>query len=370
MSKLNLANQASVTTPSAGQTHIYVDSTDKLLKSKNDAGVVTNYGTAGVAVTSLTGEVTGTGPGATATVVSNSAVTSKVLTGLTAATGNVLATDSILQAFGKVMVKANQGFYPNNTVDGNVTYAADFTLVRDMYFDNLTINSGATLYTNGFRIFATAVVNNGTIDRSGPNATGTAATAALTAGTLGTGGAGGAGGTAAGSAGGASATALGGAAGAGGLGSGGAGGTAGTKTDNTAANGGLEVFYNAHDAKGGRNLSAGLISGGAGAGGGGGDGVAGGAGGAGAAMILICSKSVTGSGAINAKGGNGFSPITGGNKGGGGGGGGGIIAIISENDVTATSLTLSVAGGLGASGTGTGASGANGSNGRIYLIRA
>ena len=370
MARIEIVNQTAPATPSAGETVLYVDSADKLLKSKDDTGAVVNYGSAGVAITALTGEVTASGPGSAAATVSNSAVLSKVLTGLVAGTGNVLATDSILQAFGKLMIKANQGFYPNNMPDGNVTYAADFTLTRDMYYDTMTVNFGATLYTNGFRIFANSIVCNGAIDRSGTNATGTAATPALTAGTLGAAGAGGAGGTAAGSAGGASATSLGGAAGAGGLGSGGAGGLAGTKTDNTAANGGLEVFYNANDAKGGRNLAAALITGGAGAGGGGGDGVAGGAGGAGAGIIVICSKSVTGTGAINAKGGNGFSPITGGNKGGGGGAGGGVIVIISENDVSLSGLTLSVAGGLGASGTGTGASGANGSNGRIYLVRA
>lgn len=369
MARIEIVNQTAPATPSAGETVLFVDSADKLLKSKDDTGAVVNYGSAGVAITALTGEVTATGPGSSAATVSNSAVLAKVLTGLSAATGNVLATDSILQAFGKLMIKANQGFYPMAS-DGNVTYAADFTILRDMYYDNLTIDSGATLYTNGFRIFANSVVNNGTIDRSGNNATGTAATAALVAGTLGAAGAGGAGGAAAGSAGGASAISLGGAAGAGGLGSGGAGGAAGAKTDNTAANGGLEIFNNQHDARSGRNLAAGLITGGAGGGGGGGDGVAGGAGGGGAGTIVLISKSVTGTGLIKAVGGAGFSAITGGNKGGGGGGGGGVVAIISENDVTATSLTISVAGGIGASGTGTGASGANGSNGRIYLVRA
>lgn len=54
------------------------------------------------AVTSLTGEVTGTGPGATATTVSNAAVIAKVLTGFTSGAGTVSATDSVLAATQKL----------------------------------------------------------------------------------------------------------------------------------------------------------------------------------------------------------------------------------------------------------------------------
>lgn len=369
MSEVQLAGVASVATPPTGQTTVYVDSTTKALKSKNDAGVVTDYSAVGGAITSLTGEVTATGPGAGAAVVQNAAVLAKVLTGLTAGTGQIVATDSILQAFGKLMTKGNTGFFPA-APDGNATISADTTLLRDMYYDTLTINVGATLFTNGFRVFArTAIINNGIIDRSGANASGTAATTGLTAGTLAAGAAGGAGGTGAGSAGGASATSLGGAGGAGGLGSGGAGGAGGTNTLNTAANGGVEAFLGVDRAREGRNLAGVAITQGSGGGGGGGDGVAGGAGGAGGGLIVLLTPSLTGTGQIKANGGNGFTPITGGNKGGGGGGGGGIICTITENDVSLTGLTLSVAGGAGASGVGTGVTGSNGTVGRIYQVR-
>lgn len=371
MSKIttvNIAN-ASIPTPASGNTSIFVD-TDKLLKTKDDAGTVTNYGAAGSAITSLTGEVTASGPGAAAATMLNSAVLGKVLTGLASSTGTIAATDTILQAFGKLVLKGNTGFYPQ-AVDGDVTISSDTSIVRDMYYDNLTVNAGATLYTNGFRVFAaTSITINGTIDRSGANASGTAATTALTAGTLAAGTAGGAGGIAAGAAGGASATSLGGAGGAGGLGSGGAGGAAGTNTLNTAATGGVESLYGLDRAREGRNIAGTQITTGSGGGGGGGDGVAGGAGGAGGGIIVLVSRSITGTGQINARGGNGYTPITGGNKGGGGGGGGGVICTISENLISATSLTLSVSGGLGVSGTGTGASGSNGSTGRIYNVRA
>lgn len=369
MAEILIGNTASVSSPATGKTAVYVDQVTKKLKSKDDTGAITDYSSAGNSVTSLTGEVTGSGPGAASTVVSNSAVLAKVLTGLTLGTGTILDTDTIIQAFGKLMTKGNAGFFPAAT-DGNAVIASDTTLLRDMYYDNLTINEGATLYSNGFRIFArTSVVNNGIIDRSGLNASGTSATTALAAGTLAAGAAGGAGGTAAGTVGGASATSLGGAGGAGGLGSGGAGGLGGTNTLNTAASGGVETFQNVDRSREGKNIVGTSITGGSGGGGAGGDGVAGGAGGGGGGLVVIMSPSITGTGKIKAVGGAGYTPITGGNKGGGGGGGGGIVALISENNIAATSLTINVSGGAGASGVGTGVTGQNGTIGRIYYVR-
>ena len=37
--------------------------------------------------------------------------------------------------------------------DGNVTLTSNASLSRDMYYNNLTINSGVTLDTNGYRVF-------------------------------------------------------------------------------------------------------------------------------------------------------------------------------------------------------------------------
>jgi hypothetical protein len=368
MSSFDVVNQAAagIPTPNPGESTVFVD-TDKLLKTKDDTGLVTNYGAAGVAITALTGEVTATGPGSAAATVSNSAVVGKLLTGLVTSSGTILATDSILQAFGKLVNKQNNGIYPNNAM-GSVVIAANTTLTSDLYCETLTVNLGATLFTNGYRIIAKgSIVNNGIIDRSGNDATGTAATPALAAGTVGGAGAGGAGGTAAGSAGGASAVGLGGAGGAGGLGSGGAGGAAGTFTLVATTAGGVEVFYSQQQARVGQTIANTIVTGGSGGGGGGGDGTAGGAGGGGGALMVLISRSITGTGTFRAKGGNGFQPVAG-NRGGGGGGGGGIIVTISEND--ASGLIYDVTGGTGASGAGTGASGVNGSNGRIYHIIA
>lgn len=65
------------------------------------------YQAQGNYITSLTGEATGSGPGATSVTLVNSAVTGKVLTGLTVAGSSISATDSILTAFGKLQGQVN-----------------------------------------------------------------------------------------------------------------------------------------------------------------------------------------------------------------------------------------------------------------------
>ena len=51
-------------------------------------------------------------------------------------------------------------------LDGSVTIVNGATtyLTRDMYYSSLTVNSGGTLFTNGFRVFVQGTLtNNGTI---------------------------------------------------------------------------------------------------------------------------------------------------------------------------------------------------------------
>ncbi len=62
---------------------------------------------AGSYITALTGEATATGPGSVPITLNNASVINKVLTGLNVTGGNVLATDSILTAFGKVQNQIN-----------------------------------------------------------------------------------------------------------------------------------------------------------------------------------------------------------------------------------------------------------------------
>jgi hypothetical protein len=372
MSEVIISNQASVATPSSGETSVYVDSTTKKLKSKDDTGAITDYSNPGNSVTSLTGDVTGTGPGATATSIASTVVTAKLLTGLGSNNGNVVATDSILDAFAKLNARNNAGIYGNGT-DGDVTLTVDTTLVRDMYYNNLTVNSGVTLTTAGYRVFVLGTLNClGTIDRSGASSSTNTGAAALIAGTVGASGAGGnGGGAAAGSAGGASATAAGTSGGAGGAGAGGAGGAAGTVTVVTTNNGGVETLNQPRQATVARDLVNSIMTGGSGGGGGGGSGVAGsgGGGGAGGGIMILVGRTITGNGTIKANGGNGSTAILA-NGGGGGGGGGGVVILLSENDTTMTSLTVQVNGGTAGAGNGTGSTGSNGSTGRIFRVRS
>jgi predicted heme/steroid binding protein len=71
--------------------------------STTDWNTFNNKQDSGSYITSLTGEATATGPGAASVTLGNSAVIGKVLTGLSTSTGgSIVATDSILTAFGKV----------------------------------------------------------------------------------------------------------------------------------------------------------------------------------------------------------------------------------------------------------------------------
>lgn len=83
----------------SGSTNGYLSSTDwTTFNSKQAAG---NY------ITALTGEATASGPGSATVTLSNAAVTGKVLTGVNITGGTVVATDTILEAFGKVQNQIN-----------------------------------------------------------------------------------------------------------------------------------------------------------------------------------------------------------------------------------------------------------------------
>ena len=67
----------------------------------------TTYQVAGNYITGLSGEATASGPGVANVTLSNGAVIGKVLTGLTVTGGSISASDSILQAFGKLQNQVN-----------------------------------------------------------------------------------------------------------------------------------------------------------------------------------------------------------------------------------------------------------------------
>lgn len=82
--------------------------------------------------------------------------------------GKIRKINSVLRKLEKAAV---EGSTPNDWLfgsgeDGDVTITngQTVTLSSDMYYDNLTVNSGGTLFTNGFRVFVNdTLTNNGTI---------------------------------------------------------------------------------------------------------------------------------------------------------------------------------------------------------------
>ena len=81
---------------------------------------------------------------------------------------------------GNVTIDASSGAYAFGSLVGTV-----FTLEKDLYADDLIIDSGYTLQSGGFKIFVKGILtNNGTIERNGNEASGATAGVALAAGTL------------------------------------------------------------------------------------------------------------------------------------------------------------------------------------------
>jgi hypothetical protein len=90
--------------PPVGYDLIYVK-TDDVLYIQDSAGVEIAIGTA-TGITSLTGEATGTGPGAAVVTLSNSAVITGFIAG---PNSTVLATDTLLQAIEKLQAQTAAG---------------------------------------------------------------------------------------------------------------------------------------------------------------------------------------------------------------------------------------------------------------------
>lgn len=90
--------------PPAGYNILYVK-VDDILYLQDSSGIETPLGSS-AAITSLNGEATGAGPGATTVTLSNAAVIGKVLTGFVAGPNSLVApTDSILQAIQKLQAQ-------------------------------------------------------------------------------------------------------------------------------------------------------------------------------------------------------------------------------------------------------------------------
>ncbi len=225
--------------------------------------------------------------------------------------------------------------------DGDVVISVDTSLTREMYYRNLTINSGITLSTKGYKIYVgQTLTNNGIIENNGQDASGRIGGIAGIGGSNGGNGADPSTSTSAQSSG--AISGLGVQGGNGGNGNNGAGAMAGVLTllqsecvftsqgvildSSVTTNRNVKTFYSLTNATasstggGGGGASTYYVSYIAGGGGGGGG------------IVVILAGSIIGTGRIEAKGGLGTpgSSAVGGayNSGGGGNGGGGVIVLI------------------------------------------
>ena len=264
------------------------------------------------------------------------------------------------------------------TLDGSTTYNAFSTLVsgvytlsRDIYTTNLTINNSVTLAQNNWRIFCTGTLtNNGTIGDTPGSASGTnnGTAAAPGSGTVIGGQSGGSGATGTG------ATGSKGVVGTGGTGGSGTSGSAASVATGILANATQfkDVFANTIPVLAGsyifESATIHAMVGGTGGCAGSGDGTnKGGAGGIGGDPVVIFAQACVNNGTITSNGGTGGSPgtVVGGDGcGGGGGGAGGPILIYTLSAVTGTGST-SVTGGSGGTGAGTGGAGGTGGSGLV-----
>jgi len=255
--------------------------------------------------------------------------------------------------------------------DGDVTISSNTSLTRDMFYNNLTIDTSSVLNPDGFRIYVknTLTIESGSsISRNGNDGgDSTISTppggAALDTNTVGGSTAGGDGEQGPGaSAPGANPA------------RGGVGGNGGTSNSYAAGSGGaitnpFEDFRALPFATLGYDFTLGTqILGGSGGGGGAGSGLGGapqsGAGGGGAGVIIISAATIAMAGDIEAKGGDGGDTFTS-QMGEGGGGGGGVIVLIYTS--LSGAGTIDVSGGI--KGTGTWLNnGTNGTDGEIYSL--
>lgn len=317
-----------------------------------------------------------------------------VLAKITLATSTTTITNALISNYvlEKYQVSSSFDIIFGDGSDGDVTISSNTTISRDMYYNNLTINSGFTLNPSGYRVFVKntfTTIGTGKLARNGNNGSnGAQAVAgagglALAAGTIYGSDVGGQGGLASNGIGGTSSTnSIGTLTKAGDGGNdnispfylGGIGGTSVATTTPTSTPklpvGLLTIFLEKNgvfltsSSSGGGGASSSNASGNRGGGGGG---TAGG-------IILLVAKNIilSANNSITALGGNGGN---GGNSvglfdGSGGGGGNGGVIILVYKTISGTTLTASSAcagGAAGLKGTG-GTNGTNGNAGTVGVI--
>jgi hypothetical protein len=106
-------------------------------------------------ITALTGDVSASGPGSAAATISAATVTGKLLTGLSASAGTILATDSVLQAFNKAA--------------GNFPLLA--TLASPTFTGTVTLPTGAGVLRSSSGGAVSSAELSGDVTTSASNAT-------------------------------------------------------------------------------------------------------------------------------------------------------------------------------------------------------
>ncbi len=211
---------------------------------------------------------------------------------------------------------------------GNETFGGVKTLTHDAYYEDLTLEPGAELDTNGYRLFVAGTLTMGdgaNINRDGAETScpSNSEVPSLPAHTLGAGANGGC--VAGGGEGGELSNSLGGE-------GGGPPSERGAATPPETDVGGAGIFQSATQALSGRSLDGELVNGGAG--GGSSIPTIGGGGGGGVVLVAARTVAVSGSASISANGAEGLF-----------GGGGGVVVVVSSNPQPA-GLTLSAAPGV------------------------
>lgn len=258
-------------------------------------------------------------------------------------------------------------FDGTTTVLGLAPSSSVYTLTRDIFATSITVSNGATVKTNGLRIFcAGPVTGPGTISSNGSAAVGSAQGTGTSSGTTRGGTNGGLGGTGASGTGG-SATALT-SPGAGQGGNGGAGTSGVAGTGGTVSSPNSSYIYRSNPGAVVSQIGAAsfIYAGGTGGGGGGSDSAsnAGGGGGGAGGMVMVFAWTISNI-TLQSTGGAGATAAAG-NAGGGGGGGGG--PVLGYTLSAWTTVTTAVTGGALGSGHGTGANGTAGGNGTALNV--
>ena len=318
--------------------------------------VVAGVGT----ISSLTGDVTASGTGAVAATLVATTNVKNIINAQVATPG--VAPPSLIYGDGS---DGAQVFDGSTTILGIVPSSNIYILARDIYLTNVTINTGITVNTDGYRIFINGTLTFGgagaNISNNGGPAAGTnGANGGLGGGVSATYGKSGqtgpSGGTGNGNQPAVLANCLGGNGGAGGNGAASTGGATRVNTPPAATAGSIHSLPSILTANSSPAPTAanGWQGGGAGSAGGG-DATNNGGGGGGGGPVLVVAWKIVGTGAIQSRGGQGgIVTVSTLGAGGGGGGAGGLVVVISTSVVAGAITGIAIDANGGPPGTGLG----------------